>query len=101
MRKLSLPSLGAETAACIRQKLMWPEAYWTSGYQHRFPEGSEVETTLIAQPHGGQPSEALREQGPSFPKPFSPEGRSLNRPSARRALGESVASVAKIPKESL
>ncbi len=37
----------------------------------------------------------------SFPKAFSPEGRSLNRPSAQRALGESVASVAKIPKERL
>ncbi len=54
-------SLGADTAACVRWKLMWPEAYWTTGSQHWFPEGSEVETTLIAPSRGGQRSEALQE----------------------------------------
>ncbi len=43
---------------------MWPKAYWTAGYQQRFPEGYEVKNTLIAPPVGGQPSEALRELGP-------------------------------------
>ncbi len=57
-------AFGADTAACVHRKLMWPEAYWTAEYQHRFPEGSEVETTSIAPPRGGQPSEALRELGP-------------------------------------
>ncbi len=48
-------ALGADTAACVRRKLMWLEAYWTAGLQHRFPEGAEVETTLIATSCGGNP----------------------------------------------
>ncbi len=77
---------------------MWPEAYWMARFQHRFPEGSEVETTSIAR---GATLRGPAKVRTSLPKPFSPEGWSSNRPSARRASGESVASVAKTPKEGL
>ncbi len=91
-------ALGADTAACVRRKSMWPEAYWIAGFHHWFPEGSEVETTSIAR---GATLRGPAKARTSFPKPFSPEGRSSNRPSARWASGESVASVAKTPKEGL
>ncbi len=56
------------------------------------PKCSEVETTLNRSTPGGATL-----KGPA--KTFSPEERSSNRPSARQASGESVASVTKIPGE--
>ncbi len=76
-------------------------AYWTAGYQQLFPESYEVKKHIDRSTRGGATLRGPARARTSFPQPFSPEGRSSNRPSAQRASGKSVASVAKITEEGL